>query len=552
MMNVQQLFTPSGIAQALHAHHKRLHENYGFAPLGGKKSLHKFAEGFGFASAEPFMAALTRLSQRMLSTTINLSLNNSKNALIYVEIELDDNEYMLRAMVDDEPAFILCTVNPDLLAPVITLHHDNDSATVFIGAYALTIELYNNCVEGSVFESKNVNTMDTNNEPTEGSDFELIDRQAFFFEQVDDIGWTPEDEEDLMDSFAEAMDSSTNKQTHNIPASVVSDDENVTILFDAVAYFESELSNGNIETVMEALEGCDFDADYPTDTIAEFFSENETKRLFDYLHSIDADNDVGYRCTINKQATYKWLQKQAFTRLKEHQERHQTSKPNPRKLLVSHLCKEAAAFIAEHRHLTEPKEFSFAANKTGLVTPFGEVIYDDQGIYDYQFSSLEDFARFIFQGDRNVPYRMSERVGELDYDGSVIFDDGVNKNIPIRQIDGDSVYSVFETINPQPYVTVVQKHNNTPVVTKHYSQANALAELKEDVAADCISLGSTNKDEIISILDIQADTDGDDMSDEEFESLINKEVAQKDVAWLEDILEFLHESASIKIMSVDF
>lgn len=40
------------------------------------------------------------------------------------------------------------------------------------------------------------------------------------------------------------------------------------------------------------------------DAVAVFFGEGETKRIFDYLCSIDS---VGYRCTIDREAALKWL-----------------------------------------------------------------------------------------------------------------------------------------------------------------------------------------------------------------------------------------------------
>lgn len=94
-MNMIQLFTATGITQALHAHHKRLHEKYGFAPLSGRKSIHKFAENFGFDNAEPFLAQMTAMSERMLNASVNLSASKM-NVLVHAGIEMDDGLHQFR------------------------------------------------------------------------------------------------------------------------------------------------------------------------------------------------------------------------------------------------------------------------------------------------------------------------------------------------------------------------------------------------------------------------------------------------------------------------
>lgn len=99
-----------------------------------------------------------------------------------------------------------------------------------------------------------------------------------------------------------------NKDILSIPATVMSDDGNVNIAFNAIAYFEHELQSGRIDTVFEELDSCDFDADYATDHIAEFFAQGATQRLFDYLAALDGTLDIGYRCTVDKESAFHWLQ----------------------------------------------------------------------------------------------------------------------------------------------------------------------------------------------------------------------------------------------------
>jgi hypothetical protein len=99
---------------------------------------------------------------------------------------------------------------------------------------------------------------------------------------------------------------------HHIAAKVSSDDGNINIDFDALEYFENELANGNIETVTDALAGCEFSSDYPTDSIAEYFSDTLTKRLFDYLDIVNAGDEhkdtIGFSCEIDSDDFYSWLQ----------------------------------------------------------------------------------------------------------------------------------------------------------------------------------------------------------------------------------------------------
>lgn len=286
MLNIYQLFTANGLTQALQEHHKRLHTEYNFPPLSGQKPVHKFAENFGFANAEPFTAKLDAMTSRMLSTSVNLTTQDA-DALVHVEVELGEEQ--IRCLLDNEAAFVMCTIDVTKLAPAIVTYHDRGNATVFIGAYAINVNIAGLHVTASVFEAEGMNSINTHTPPSENAVFELIDTQTHVIDKQ------------VYSASVQAHQDSI------IPATVVSDDGNVVIAFDAVSYFESELKNGNIKTVFETLDGCDFDADYPTDTIAEFYCDGVTEPLFDYLAIVNKQRTIGYRCTVSKSATVSWL-----------------------------------------------------------------------------------------------------------------------------------------------------------------------------------------------------------------------------------------------------
>lgn len=318
-MNILQIFTASGLTQALHAHHKRLHEKYGFAPLSGKKSIHKFAESFGFDNAEPFLAKLTAMSERMLNTSVNLSISGI-SSIVHVSVEEDDGEHQFRVMVENGRAFIIHNVDPALLAPALVSYLGHNVAIITIGMFVVRITLKEEGVCARLVQAKSMEEINGNDPAVDDeARFHLLEESYHYFDGNVDFGWTPEDEEELMDSFREAMNGQlAANQEHVIPALVVSDDEQVHIEFDAVRYFESELESGNIEYVFEALDSCNFDAGCPTDTIAEFFAKGVTKRLFDYLYSIDESVEVGYRCTINREASLKWFHQKDMVRVSLH------------------------------------------------------------------------------------------------------------------------------------------------------------------------------------------------------------------------------------------
>lgn len=546
-MNMFQLFTASGITQALHAHHKRLHENYGFAPLTGKKSIHKFAENFGFSNAEPFIAKLTSLYERTLNPSVNLS-NSEMDALVHIEADFDLEVFMLRILVEDNDAFILHTIDQNKLAPAIIQYEQSDTAFVIIGAYVVKLALDNDSVHAQVFESKMPDDVDPKviSDITESSEFKLLEEDTHYFSESDFIEWSQDDEEEIMNSFTEAMDKAcATRKRHVISASVISDDDNVNITFDAVEYFESELANGNIETVFEALEGCDFDADYPTDTIAEFFCDSSTQRLFSYLESMDEGGEIGYRCTIDKLDAFKWLQDKAQANLRQHQKKSASKTDSSQ----NKLSKDALDFIAEHSNLTEEKEFFFSSDKTGVVTPFGQVTYNHQGVYDYEFSTVHDFVSFAFYGDRDVPYRMSERLGELDENGNIVFDQPQLKNRPLREIDEDSVYGEFKAYNAKPAVLIVQKNQEQPVATAYYSANSALAALSASVVDDCITFAENNAEDALSALGYAPEDDDFELSEADLEKLVTSLVLKQNVEDMKHTLEMFYGRVSIQIVS---
>lgn len=287
MLNIHQLFTANGLTQAIHGHHKALHEKYNFPPLSGMKPLHKFAENFGYANAEPFLAKLQKLSARMLSTSVNL-VHQGRYELVHVGVDVEEQQ--IRCQIENDSAFLMCTIDLSLVSPAVVTYHDKGNATVWIGAFAITVSMDSQGVTARFFESSGMVDVNLDTEPKTSPEFALVDEQQWLFKQYERVFVMPV-----------------------IPAKVVSDDGYVNIDFDALDYFESEYENGNIKTVMEALYGCDFSSDYPTDTIAEFFSDSSTERLFDYLIAVDRELNIGYSCTIDQQAAFAWFAKKKLS-----------------------------------------------------------------------------------------------------------------------------------------------------------------------------------------------------------------------------------------------
>jgi len=86
-----------------------------------------------------------------------------------------------------------------------------------------------------------------------------------------------------------------------------SDDFAIDVLFDATEWLE-QASDDEIKELAKIGWG----GDYQADEVAQFFQENTTERLFDYLsfnpRLMNGDN-VGYECHLEENDVLEWLQK---------------------------------------------------------------------------------------------------------------------------------------------------------------------------------------------------------------------------------------------------
>jgi len=94
-----------------------------------------------------------------------------------------------------------------------------------------------------------------------------------------------------------------------IPAEAHSDCDRIEIEFDALHWFESAT-----DAEIIALAECGWGADRPADVVAEHFSDDVLKPLFDFmavegLTMPDNDDPVGYEVHVNEYAAMVWLRK---------------------------------------------------------------------------------------------------------------------------------------------------------------------------------------------------------------------------------------------------
>lgn len=307
MLHMSQLLTASGFIQAIKDHHKHLNRNYNFPPLSGLKPVHKFAELFGFASAEPFTAKLEAMHARMLKTTVNLARLGSSE-IVHVEVERgeEDGENQIRCFLPDDHAFVITTIEPEKLGPAIVQYHDGCTVTVFLGVYAVQLYMSFNSIGASVYEADPAERLDFYTSPAENPAYKLIDQSGIITEWTK-VPSTSASGKNEIDSYPHEAPVDEDRLSIEIMATVKSDDGNINISFNALDYFESALKNGNVDEVFEALDGCDFSNDYPVDNVVEYFSDTATRRLFNHLELFDGDSNIGYQCVIDKDAALKWL-----------------------------------------------------------------------------------------------------------------------------------------------------------------------------------------------------------------------------------------------------
>jgi hypothetical protein len=94
-------------------------------------------------------------------------------------------------------------------------------------------------------------------------------------------------------------------QTLTVSAEAHSDDHHVEIDFDATPWFV-QASDKKIQELIQI----DFGGDLASDSVAEFFEETTTKRLFEYLSfkpTMGSDERVGFECHVDEQEAMAWL-----------------------------------------------------------------------------------------------------------------------------------------------------------------------------------------------------------------------------------------------------
>lgn len=105
-----------------------------------------------------------------------------------------------------------------------------------------------------------------------------------------------------------------------VMATCYSDDRVYEAEFDATAYFSDAIKHGQIMQVIDALSGCGWGGDYPSDSIAEFFSDGgkgigheDVKNMYDHIlnknlaKAFDADN-IGFEVHIDKDSIKSWIE----------------------------------------------------------------------------------------------------------------------------------------------------------------------------------------------------------------------------------------------------
>lgn len=513
-MKISQLFTANGLTQAIKAHHAHLHAKYNFPPLSGNKPIHKLAELFEHKSAEPFIAALKSFEARNMSASVNLS-NSTLSQIIRVTV--DDSKVLV--MLNYKQPFVICNINPAHIAPAAVHYEHSKGATVFFGAIAVNLILESDCVIATILENDDGEYFDINNMPFAGQNISLIDEKPM-----------------LLGSLI---------SDNNIMAKVTSDDGMIEIDFNAVKYFEQELSKGNIEDITEALSDCNFDADYPTDNVAEYFSRLTTEKLFNYLNIINENSDesIGYRCTVNSAQYFAWLKDKCTNALSRSDEA--VSASPKRKEKKSTITDELSSdkFLQEFSNVTDTTEFYFSSDKSGAVDKFGEVQFNVQGLYIFNFFSVKDFVEYHFKNNKDVPHSIQHHCGSRDDDGNEQFFDDLNSPLDIDEtFDGNQIFTKPIYVNCKPLTLRLTKYNKTPDISTHCCEQVIINKLRKEVLYDIDNLSSPM--EILSRSDF---CDTDELSYQQAEIELLKFIKGSSLTTLIEILNFLHSNVFASI-----
>lgn len=117
----------------------------------------------------------------------------------------------------------------------------------------------------------------------------------------------------------------------------------------------------------------------------------------------------------------------------------------------------------------EGDEFSFSASETGEYHTDGTVSFNDNGLADYLFLSLKDFASYRFNDDSSVAYLRSEYVGDMDSEGNVAWANEEHSYLDLEPIDGSGLYLKY-SLHADISDKALKRINR--LLKKHHSQWN--------------------------------------------------------------------------------
>jgi len=92
-----------------------------------------------------------------------------------------------------------------------------------------------------------------------------------------------------------------------VSAEAHSDDHKIELRFDATTWFEQAT-----DEELSGLIAIKYGGDLESDRVAEFFENDQTKRLFDYLAlkpTMGSDETVGFECNVDEVQAQAWLRK---------------------------------------------------------------------------------------------------------------------------------------------------------------------------------------------------------------------------------------------------
>ena len=187
-MNLSNLFTPTGFAEALKAYHKHLHQNYNFPPLNGAKPLHRFAELFDLKNAEQLTNRLENIGSNTFvqsGTSVNL-VRDGHNEFVVCYFEPEDNT--LRVQRQDQSPFIITTMENGMSSAPEVHYLDNHIALITFKYEQIIITLEDDGIIAKQLESSDKShCMNPFNDNSKEKGVELIDEQAdFLSDPIDD------------------------------------------------------------------------------------------------------------------------------------------------------------------------------------------------------------------------------------------------------------------------------------------------------------------------------------------------------------------------------